>query len=75
MYLMHCVLIVASGILVAVCGFSCPMACGSCSLTRDQSRVPSIGRQIPNHWTTREAPVHLFSDGRDLNVYVLWRKA
>ena len=26
------------------------------SQTRDQTHVPCIGRQIPNHWTTREAP-------------------
>ena len=26
------------------------------SLTRDQTHVPCIGRQIPNHWTTREVP-------------------
>ena len=24
--------------------------------TRDQTHVPCIGRQIPNHWTTGEAP-------------------
>ena len=28
--------------------------------TRDQTRVPCVGRQILNHWTTREAPVYLF---------------
>ena len=27
--------------------------------TRDQTHVPCIGRQILNHWTTREAPIHL----------------
>ena len=26
------------------------------SWTRDQTQVPCIGRQILNHWTTREAP-------------------
>ena len=26
------------------------------SQTRDQTGVPCIGRQIPNYWTTREAP-------------------
>ena len=26
------------------------------SWTRDQTCVPCIGRQIPNHWTTREIP-------------------
>jgi len=28
--------------------------------TRDRTRVPCVGRQILNHWTTREAPVYLF---------------
>ena len=27
------------------------------SLTRDQTHVPCIARQIPNHWTPREVPV------------------
>ena len=27
------------------------------SWTRDQTYVPCIGRQIPNHWTTREVPL------------------
>ena len=26
------------------------------SRTRDPTRVPCIGRQIPNHWTTRRVP-------------------
>ena len=26
------------------------------SQTRDQTQVPCIGRQILNHWTTREVP-------------------
>ena len=28
------------------------------SWTRDRTRVPCIGRWIPNHWTTREVPPH-----------------
>ena len=27
------------------------------SQTRDQTRVPCLGRQILNHWTTREVPL------------------
>ena len=27
------------------------------SLTRDQTHIPYIGRQIINHWTTREVPM------------------
>ena len=42
--------------VVAVCGLSCSVACGS-SLTRDQTCVLCIGRQILNHWTTREVPI------------------
>ena len=26
------------------------------SLIRDQTHIPSIGRQVLNHWTTREIP-------------------
>ena len=32
------------------------------SLTRDQTCVPCIGRQIFNHWTTREVPLLVFID-------------
>ena len=43
------------------------------SLTRDRTSVPWIGRQIPNHWTTREAPtpiinVQIIPDLRDALV-------
>ena len=33
------------------------------SLARDQTHVPCIGRQILNHWATREVPdsVYIFS--------------
>ena len=27
------------------------------SQTRDRTRVPCVGRWIPNHWTTREVPI------------------
>ena len=37
------------------------------SHTRDQTHVPCIGRQIPNHWTTREAQIWLF--GLSLSFY------
>ena len=43
-----------------VSGFSCPVACGplpwSNLWTRDWTCVSCIGRQILNHWTTREVP-------------------
>ena len=35
---------------------SCGMRVGSSSLTRDQTHVPCIGRQIHNHCATREVP-------------------
>ena len=38
-------------------GFSCSVACGI-FLTRDQTHVPWIARQILSPWTTREAPVY-----------------
>ena len=45
--------------LVVACGHSCPVGQLSGiygSLTRDRTRVPCFGRQILNHWTTREVP-------------------
>ena len=39
------------------CGAQASLPCGTwnlSSLTRDQTYVPWIGRQTPNHWTTRE---------------------
>ena len=32
------------------------------SPTRDRTRIPCIGRQILNHWTTREVPITMFSN-------------
>ena len=43
-----------------VSGLTCPVACGMWDLSspiRDQTHVPCIGRQILNHWTTREVPL------------------
>ena len=38
-------------------GAQLPRSTWDCSsLTRDRTSVPCIGRQIPNHWTTREVP-------------------
>ena len=34
---------------------------GLCSLTRDRTCIPCIGRQSLNHWITREVPSYLFS--------------
>ena len=48
------------GSVVVARGLSCPPACGNpSSLTRDQTPVPRIGRQILYHWTTREVLVLL----------------
>ena len=41
------------------CGSQAQLLCGMrdlSSLTRDQTCVPCIARQILNHWTTREVP-------------------
>ena len=40
-------------------GLVAPWHVGS-SQTRARTRVPCIGRQIPNHCATREAPKHCF---------------
>ena len=77
---LHQVLAVALGTLFAVWGIfrlgllSCCGAwaelpwgmCDLCSLTRDWTCVPCIGRRILNHWTTREVPViYLWKHGMD----------
>ena len=36
------------------------------SLTRDQTHVLYIGRQILNHWTTREVPFSSFNNGENI---------
>ena len=36
------------------------------SLTRDQTHVLYIGRQILNHWTTREVPSSSFNNGENI---------
>ena len=43
--------------LVEVCGLSLSHGLWDLSsLTRDQTCVPCIGRQILNHWTSRDVP-------------------
>ena len=46
-------------------GLSCSKACGS-SETRGWNRVPCTGRQMLNHWTTREVPINC-----NLNLFFL----
>ena len=41
-------------------GLVVPRHVGLSTQTRDRTRVPCIGRKIPNHWTTREAPQFSF---------------
>ena len=48
------------GSVVVAHGLVAPRHVGS-SQTRDRTGVPCIARQIPNHWTTREAPRPCFS--------------
>ena len=67
---LHWVLVAAHGIFH--CGMRAWQACGMwdfSSLTRDWTRTPCIGRQILNHWTTREVAVAVL-DGGLLNFYV-----
>ena len=53
-------------------GLVAPRHVGS-SQTRARTRVPCIGRQILNHCTTREAPVHCFlrhhASAHSINYY------
>lgn len=42
--------------LLLLVGLAAPWHLGSWLPTRDQTHVLCIGRQIPNHWTTREGP-------------------
>ena len=42
--------------LLWLVGLAAPWHLGSWFPTRDQTHVLCIGRQIPNHWTTREGP-------------------
>ena len=46
------------------------------SLTKDQTLVPCIGRQVCNHWTTREVPtckdfVFYITNPMDLDLRIL----
>ena len=47
------------GVIAEAHGLSCPRHVGS-SQIRDQTHVSCIGRQILNHWTTREVPNNEF---------------
>ena len=54
--------ILCVGSVVVVLRLSCPGTHGIISLTRDQTHVSCIGRQVLNHWTTREGlPQFLYS--------------
>ena len=46
--------------LVLGCGLSCPEVIGISVPQPGTEHVPWIGRQILNHWTTREVPRHWF---------------
>ena len=52
------------------CGSWAGLPCGMwdlSSLTRDQTLVPCIGKQILNHWTTREVPGKTLLNTRNHN--------
>ena len=55
--------------LVVVHGLSYPVACRMW----DQTHIPCIGRQILNHWTTREVPGIVDKDS--VNTCEMWQKA
>ena len=45
------------------------------SRTRERARVPSIGRQILNHWTTEEVPLEaleIMATNISWNIYLLY---
>ena len=44
-----------TGPVIVATGFTAPQNLKS-PQTRDWTRVPCTGRQIPNHWTTRQLP-------------------
>ena len=53
-------LVAAGGLLSCdMWTLSCGVHVGSSSLTRDRTRIPCIGRQILNHWATREVPASI----------------
>ena len=62
---LHCIMqdlfVAVPDSLVVVCGLcaglAAPWHVDNSSLTRDQTHVPCIARQILNHWTTREVPM------------------
>ena len=48
-------LVVVGKLLVAACE-PLVVACGTSSLTRDQTWTPALGAWCPSHWTTRLVP-------------------
>ena len=50
-------LVAAREVVVVVHGLGCPMHVGSSFPDQGSNPHPCIGRQILNHWTTREVPV------------------
>ena len=38
------------------------------SQARDRTHVPHFGRQILNHWTTREVPTIIFTEDTESNL-------
>ena len=51
----------STGSVLVAHGLSCSEACRILSSqTRDRAHVPSFGRWILNHWTTREVPENIY---------------
>ena len=57
-----------AGSVVVAHGPSCSVACGIFP-TRARTRVPHIGRQIPNHCATRETPTWLYFKHECLGLF------
>ena len=60
------------GSIVVAHRLSCPWHEGSSS-TRDQTCLPSIGRRILNHWTTREALTQCILTKNVLKAHTVFR--
>ena len=65
----------AQASLFPACGLSCPTCEVLVSLTRNQTCIPCIARQILNHWTTREVHQIVNNNYHSLSPYSNWHCA
>ena len=61
-----------AGFSLVARGLICPVVCGILvPWSGIDPRSPRIGRQILNHWTTREVPNHVILN---VKIYIIWKK-